>query len=156
MDVLSLQQHRAASTVAFILRLATVQRVEVDLMSTNKHVLRKFWYTANLGVTHQDACRYRTPNLTDIDHEGLHPDESCSPLGISTGPGAVPMTEDAVEGMGSRLAMDSCVLTAESFLDKQLGISTVTTDEHEQLSKTMLVGKEQKVWDKGYTLQVHS
>ncbi len=125
-------------------------------MSTNKHVLRKFWYTANLGVTHQDACRYRTPNLTDIDHEGLHPDESCSPLGISTGPGAVPMTEDAVEGMGSRLAMDSCVLTAESFLDKQLGISTVTTDEHEQLSKTMLVGKEQKVWDKGYTLQVHS
>lgn len=113
-------------------------------------------FHANLGVTHQDVCRYRTPNLTDIDHEGLHPDESCSPLGISTGPGAVPMTEDAVEGMGSRLAMDSCVLTAESFLDRQLGISTVTTDEHEQLSKTMLVGKEQQVLDKGYTLQVHS
>lgn len=140
--------------MAVILQLATVQCVEVVLVSCNNYMARKFH--ANFGVTHQDTCRYRTPNLTDIDHEGLHPDESCSPLGISTGPGAVPMTEDAVEGMGSRLAMDSCVLTAESFLDRQLGISTVTTDEHERLSKTMLVGKEQQVWDKGYTLQVHS
>ena len=131
-----------------------MQCVEVVLDHVTNYFLRNVH--ANFGVTHQDACRYRTPNLTDIDHEGLHPDESCSPLGISTGPGAVPMTEDAVEGMGSRLAMDSCVLTAESFLDKQLGISTVTTDEHEQLSKTILVGKEQQVWDKGHTLQVHS
>ena len=154
MDVLSSKQHRAASSVAFILRLAIVQCVEVVLVSCNSCFLPKFH--ANFGVTHEDTCRYRTPNLTDIDHQGLHPDESCSPLGISTGPGAVPMTEDAVEGMGSRLAMDSCVLTAESFLDRQLGISTVTTDEHEQLSKTMLVGKEQTVGDKDYTLQVHS
>lgn len=101
-------------------------------------------------------CRYRTPNLTDIDHEGLHPDESCSPLGISTGPGAVPITEDAVESMGVRLAMDSCVLTAENFLDEQLGISTVTSDEHERMSKTLLVGKEQQVLDQNYTQQVHS
>ena len=102
------------------------------------------------------GCRYRTPNLTDIDHEGLHPDESCAPLGISSGPGAVPVTEDAVEGMGTRLAMDSCVLTAENFLDKQMGISTVTTDEHKLGKNMLLVGKEQQVPDEGYTQQVHS
>ena len=52
--------------------------------------------------------------------------------------------------------MDSCVLTAENFLDEQLGISTVTSDEHDRLSKTMLVGKEQPVLDQKYTQQVHS
>ncbi len=68
----------------------------------------------------------------------------------------MPITEDALEGMGTRLAMDSCVLTAENFLDEQLGISTVTTDENDKLGKTVLVGKEQQVLDKGYTQQVHS
>ena len=77
-------------------------------------------------------------------------------MGVSTGPGAVPITEDAVESMGVRLAMDSCVLTAENFLDEQLGISTVTSDEHNRLSKTILVGKEQPVLDQKYTQQVHS
>ena len=103
------------------------------------------------------ACRYKTPNLTDIDHEGLHPDESCSPLGLSSAPGAVPITEDALASLGSKLALDSCVLTAENFLDQQLGISTMTTQEHDNLTKNLLVGKEQQDVDKMVqTQQLHS
>ena len=92
-------------------------------------------------------CRYRTPNLTDIDLKGLHPDESCSPLGVSNTPAAVPITEDALQALGSRLALDSCVLTAENFLDTQMGISTVTTEEHQEMAKTLLIGKDQPLED---------
>lgn len=91
------------------------------------------------------ACRYRTPNLTEIDHEGLHPDEACSPFGLSPNPGSVPITEDALEHIGSKLAMDSCVLTAESFLDEQLSIGTVSTDS-DNLTQRLLVGKEEEEW----------
>lgn len=69
----------------------------------------------------------------------------------------MPITDDALEGMGSKLALDSCVLTAENFLDQQLGISTVTTQEHGTLTNKLLVGKDEQVLDKGvYTQQVHS
>ena len=91
--------------------------------------------------------------MTDIDHEGIHPDESCSPLGLSSIPGAVPITEDALESLGSKLALDSCVLTAENFLDQQLGISTVTTQEHKSLTNNLLVGKDQQELDKAAYIQ---
>ena len=87
-------------------------------------------------------CRYRTPDLTDIDQQGLHPDEACSPFGLSSGPGSVPITDDALEHIGSKLALDSCVLTAESFLEHQLDISSKTGDSV-RLNKPMLVGGEQ-------------
>lgn len=87
-------------------------------------------------------CRYRTPDLTDIDQQGLHPDEACNPFGVSSSPGSVPITDDALERIGSKLALDSCVLTAENFLDHQLGISTVTGDSV-KLNRPTLVGGEQ-------------
>lgn len=69
----------------------------------------------------------------------------------------MPITEDALEGLSSKLALDSCVLTAENFLDQQLDISTVTTQEHESLTNNLLVGKDQQDLDKAaYTQQVHS
>lgn len=102
------------------------------------------------------VAKYRTPNLTDIDLKGLHPDESCSPLGISSGPGAVPITEDALQSLGSRLALDSCVLTAENFLDSQLGISTVTAEEHNKMANPLLVGKEQQSQETQFSQRVHS
>lgn len=103
------------------------------------------------------AYRYRTPNLTDIDHQGLHPDQSCAPLGTSSLPGAVPITDDALAGLGSVLALDSCVLTAEGFLDQQLGINTVTTQEHGDLTKNLLVGNDEQVPDKTvYNQQINS
>lgn len=72
-------------------------------------------------------------------------------------PGAVPITEDALKGLGSTLALDSCVLTAENFLDQQLGISTVTTQEHKSLTNNLLVGKDQQELGKAsYTQQIHS
>ena len=87
-------------------------------------------------------CRYRTPNLTDIDHAGLHPDEACNPFGITPNPGSVPITEDALEHIGAQLALDSCIMTAETFLDNQLSIGTVSA-EPVRLSKQILVGGEQ-------------
>lgn len=71
----------------------------------------------------------------------------------------MPITDDALAGLGSVLALDSCVLTAESFLDQQLGISTVTTvtQEHEDLTKNLLVGKDEQVLDKAvYNQQIRS
>ena len=111
------------------------------------------------GLVHNGAAayRYRTPNLTDIDHQGLHPDQSCAPLGTSSVPGAVPITDDALAGLGSVLALDSCVLTAENFLDQQMGVSTVTTQEHADLTKSLLVGNDEQVLDKPvYNQQIRS
>ncbi|KAL3159613.1 hypothetical protein ABBQ38_010023 [Trebouxia sp. C0009 RCD-2024] len=103
------------------------------------------------------VAKYRTPNLTDIDHQGLHPDQSCAPLGISSIPGAVPITDDALAGLGSVLALDSCVLTAEGFLDQQMGINTVTTQEHGDLTKNLLVGNDEQAPDKTvYNQQINS
>ena len=69
----------------------------------------------------------------------------------------MPITDDALAALGSKLALDSCVLTAENFLDQQLGISTVTTEEHDNLTKNLLVGREQQTMEqKNYTQQVHS
>ena len=70
------------------------------------------------------SCRYRTPALVDIDHEGIKPDEACSPLegAFGGGPGGVPVTEAAAQGAAARLALDSCVITAEHFLDSQLAV----------------------------------
>ena len=69
----------------------------------------------------------------------------------------MPITEDALEGLGSKLALDSCVLTAENFLDQQLGISTVTTQEHRSLTNDLLVGKDQQELNKAaFTQQIRS
>ena len=65
----------------------------------------------------------------------------------------MPITEDALESLGSKLALDSCVLTAENFLDQQLGISTVTTQEHKSLTNNLLVGKDQQELDKAAYIQ---
>eukprot|EP00891_Asterochloris_glomerata_P008045 jgi/Astpho2/8045/e_gw1.00120.31.1_t len=70
------------------------------------------------------VAKYRTPALIDIDHEGIKPDEACSPLegAFGGGPGGVPVTEAAAQGAAARLALDSCVITAEHFLDSQLAV----------------------------------
>ena len=123
-------------------RVAVVWKHSMLLCDQNLHRLKTRMWSRQATAHHCCGCRYRTPNLTDIDQQGLHPDQSCSNMGPTMGPGAVPITDDAVRGMDSRLALDSCVLTAENFLDEQLGIATVTTEEHGTLGKTLLVGKE--------------
>ena len=68
----------------------------------------------------------------------------------------MPITEDALQSLGSRLALDSCVLTAENFLDSQLGISTVTAEEHKKMATPLLVGKEQQSQETQFSQRVHS
>lgn len=68
------------------------------------------------------GCRYRTPNMEDIDQVGIQPDTACSvgDAGRQQAAAGVPLNRKTAESVLSQLQEDSCVLTAEALLESQL------------------------------------
>ena len=69
------------------------------------------------------VARYKTPSLAEIDQVGIKPDMACRLDGMPVGNEAasgMPLDRASADSIAQQLETDSCVLTAENFLEGKL------------------------------------